>query len=174
MLLISGVTVGLAAGNWQSLKKDRLHDPDNPAIEMLQEPAEALAVLEHDSAGNQVDWVASLQKGLIEPRSGLKEDQPTPVRTTIVLMKNTYPLPYVGFDHGPHTQWMACENCHESIFVSAVDANPINMGNILEGEYCGVCHGAVAFPLTECNRCHNTDSTAVGNNDVSTAETTSP
>jgi hypothetical protein len=25
---------------------------------------------------------------------------------------------------------------------------------ILEGEQCGQCHGAVAFPLTECTRCH--------------------
>jgi hypothetical protein len=24
------------------------------------------------------------------------------------------------------------------------------------GEQCGVCHGAVAFPLTVCGRCHNT------------------
>jgi hypothetical protein len=25
---------------------------------------------------------------------------------------------------------------------------------ILSGEKCGRCHGAVAFPLTECRRCH--------------------
>jgi hypothetical protein len=26
---------------------------------------------------------------------------------------------------------------------------------VLSGEKCGLCHGAVAFPLTECNRCHS-------------------
>ena len=26
---------------------------------------------------------------------------------------------------------------------------------ILQGEKCGLCHGAVAFPLTECLRCHS-------------------
>ena len=26
---------------------------------------------------------------------------------------------------------------------------------ILAGEKCGLCHGAVAFPLTECLRCHS-------------------
>ena len=26
---------------------------------------------------------------------------------------------------------------------------------ILQGEYCGQCHGAVAFPLTQCLRCHS-------------------
>jgi hypothetical protein len=30
------------------------------------------------------------------------------------------------------------------------------MLHILEGKQCGQCHGAVAFPLTECARCHNT------------------
>jgi c(7)-type cytochrome triheme protein len=56
---------------------------------------------------------------------------------------------------------MNCETCHDSIFIAEVDANPINMRKILQGEYCGICHGAVAFPLTECDRCHNTDSSTV-------------
>jgi hypothetical protein len=30
----------------------------------------------------------------------------------------------------------------------------MNMLQILSGEKCGQCHGAVAFPLTECARCH--------------------
>jgi c(7)-type cytochrome triheme protein len=50
---------------------------------------------------------------------------------------------------------MSCETCHEDLFVSVTGANPISMGRILQGEYCGLCHGAVSFPLTECNRCHN-------------------
>ena len=33
--------------------------------------------------------------------------------------------------------------------------NPVNMFAVLQGEYCGRCHGAVAFPLTECLRCHS-------------------
>jgi hypothetical protein len=28
---------------------------------------------------------------------------------------------------------------------------------ILSGEKCGLCHGAVSFPLTECKRCHSVD-----------------
>lgn len=147
----------VAAGKWQSLKDDGLHDPSNPAIGILQEPGEALSVLVPDGAGNKVDWVRSLQQGLIEPRPSLEEDREPEILETTILMKNTYPLLYVRFSHKPHTQWMSCEACHDTIFVAQVDANPINMGKILEGEYCGLCHGAVSFPLTECNRCHNTD-----------------
>ena len=145
------------AGNWLPLKEDGLHDPANPAIEVLQEPGEALSVLVPDGAGNKVDWVQSLQQGLIAPRPSLDGDRVPEIRETTVLMKNTYPMLYVRFPHKPHTQWMACETCHDRIFVPQVDANPINMGKILEGEYCGLCHGAVSFPLTECARCHNTD-----------------
>lgn len=147
----------VGAGNWQPLKDDGLHDPSNPAIDVLQEPGEALSVLVPDGAGNKVDWVKSLQQGLIEPRPSLDGSRKPEIRETSVIMKNTYPMLYVRFPHKPHTEWMACETCHDRIFVPQVDANPINMGKILEGEYCGLCHGAVSFPLTECNRCHNTD-----------------
>lgn len=152
----------LGAGNWQSLKSDSLHDPSNPSIEVLQEPAEALGVLAPDSAGNNVDWVRALQNGEIEPRLSLHDDREPEILDTTILMRNTNELPYVLFPHKPHTEWMSCEACHESIFISQADANPINMGRILDGEYCGLCHGAVSFPLTECNRCHNTDSASVG------------
>ena len=149
------------ASKWQPLKDDGLHDPSNPAIEVLQEPAEALGILVPDGAGNKVDWVASLQQGLIAPRPSLDGDKEPEIRETTVVMKNTYPMLYVRFPHKPHTQWMSCETCHDRIFLPQVDANPINMGKILEGEYCGLCHGAVSFPLTECNRCHNTDPATV-------------
>jgi len=157
---LAGAVVG--AGNWQPLKDDGLHDPSNPALEVLQEPGEALGVLAPDGAGNKVDWVQSLQQGLIAPRPSLDGEREPEIRETTVLMKNTYPMLYVRFPHKPHTQWMACETCHDRIFVPQVDANPINMGKILDGEYCGLCHGAVSFPLTECNRCHNTDPASVG------------
>ena len=157
---LAGAVVG--AGNWQPLKDDGLHDPSNPALDVLQEPGEALGVLAPDGAGNKVDWVQSLQQGLIAPRPSLDGEREPEIRETTVLMKNTYPMLYVRFPHKPHTQWMACETCHDRIFVPQVDANPINMGKILDGEYCGLCHGAVSFPLTECNRCHNSDPASAG------------
>ena len=41
------------------------------------------------------------------------------------------------------------------LFRSVREGNAISMAKILDGEYCGVCHGAVSFPLTECDRCHS-------------------
>jgi len=159
--LLAIASAPFAAEKWKPLKKDGIHDPSNPAISVLQEPAEALGVLQADSAGNMVDWARSLEYGFIEPRASLNDDYEPEVLETSVLMRNTMPMRYVRFPHKTHTRWMSCETCHDAIFVAKEHANPINMGKILNGEYCGVCHGAVAFPLTECDRCHNTDSSTV-------------
>ncbi len=149
-----GISVALA-GYWVPLAQDNLHDPQSPAIGVLQEPAEALSTLPPNPAGNQVDWVKALEEGVIRPRTHLRPETRVRIRETTVLMKNTGEMPMVLFPHRPHTLWLDCSNCHEKYFVSRVGANPINMHKILQGEYCGRCHGAVAFPLTECNRCHS-------------------
>jgi hypothetical protein len=31
------------------------------------------------------------------------------------------------------------------------------MQQIFEGQYCGACHGSVAFPNTDCRLCHTED-----------------
>jgi c(7)-type cytochrome triheme protein len=155
LVLLGAATAGIAAGPWRPLVHDGLHDPASPAIGVLQEPAEALGVLQSDTAGNMVDWVGSVDQGIIAPRPSLHDDREPEILDSTVLMRNTNELGYVLFPHKPHTQWMSCEACHDSIFIAEVDANPINMGKILNGEYCGLCHGAVSFPLTECNRCHS-------------------
>ena len=172
VVLTALTSVVVGAGKWKPLNDDGLHDPSNPAVEVLQEPGEALSVLVPDSAGNKVDWVQSLQQGLIDPRPSLDGSRVPEIRETTVLMKNTLPMLYVRFPHKPHTQWMSCEMCHDRIFLPQEDANPINMGKILEGEYCGLCHGAVAFPLTECSRCHNTDPATVAREAAATGEGT--
>ena len=161
LTLLAIASAGVAADKWKPLKNDGIHDPSNPAINVLQEPADALSVLQQDTAGNMVDWARSLEYGFIEPRGSIDGEYESEILETTVLMRNTMPMRYVRFPHKAHTQWMSCETCHDSIFVAEPDANPISMGKILQGEYCGICHGAVAFPLTECDRCHNTDSSTV-------------
>lgn len=151
-LVMSAVT---PAGDWQPLMNDSLHDPENPALQYLQNPGDALGRLPGDNAGNKVDWIRSLENGYIRPRSELRQDTPVRILETDILMNETGSIPRVLFPHKAHTQWLDCDNCHEGIFKSQAGATPITMGKILEGEYCGVCHGAVAFPLTECSRCHS-------------------
>ena len=144
-----------AEPNWKSLKDDGLHDPDNPAIEFLQEPAEALSQLPPDSVGNQVLWNQALQQGYIEPRTNIYPETKIEVIDMDIIMERTGEMPLVLFPHRPHTEWLDCNNCHDKIFIKKAGANPVNMLAILSGNYCGQCHGAVAFPLTECNRCHS-------------------
>jgi c(7)-type cytochrome triheme protein len=157
-VLLAGVSL-LAWGTtglWLPLAKDGVHDPKSPAITQLQEPAEALAPLPRDTAGNQVNWVQALDSGAINPRSTLDANTPVRLREDSILIAKYGSMPAVRFPHRQHTLWLDCSNCHEGLFKAQRGANRYSMTAILNGEQCGVCHGAVAFPLTECNRCHNT------------------
>ena len=157
LLLLLVVSNGLYAIQrvWKPLYADGLHDPQNPALALLQEPAAALSQLPADYAGNQVNWIAALRDQYIEPRTNIFPETKIEVLDQDIIMDQTGEAPLVLFPHKPHTEWLDCKNCHDKIFIEKVGANPINMFAILSGEYCGQCHGAVAFPLTECNRCHS-------------------
>jgi len=145
-----------AARKRDSLAKDGIHDPRSPAIRLLQEPREALAPLPPDTAGNQVRWVEAVRSGSIVPRSSLRPETVVRMLDTDIYMNRFGSVAIVRFPHREHTLWLDCSNCHEALFKSKAGANDITMMRILQGEQCGQCHGAVAFPLTECARCHNT------------------
>lgn len=145
----------LLAQKWKALEADGLHDLSNPALRLLQDPEEALSLLAPDSAGNMVDWVEAVRQGQIQPRESLAGGAKRESHDTEIVMRNTLSLPPVLFPHKAHNVWMSCAMCHDRIFVAEVDGNDMNMSKILDGEYCGLCHGAVSFPLTECNRCHS-------------------
>jgi c(7)-type cytochrome triheme protein len=67
----------------------------------------------------------------------------------------THP-PDVLYPHKAHTERLDCTSCHPDIFNMAKGGNPdMNMMKIISGQYCGVCHGRVAFPLLNCFRCHS-------------------
>ncbi len=117
---------------------------------------DALRRLPKDAAGG-VDWVGALEEKAIEPRAGLEpEAKEQPVfPLDVELTPEAQPLFKVTFPHKPHTEWLACANCHPGIFQMQRGADPITMAKIYAGEYCGRCHGKVAFaPATGCPRCH--------------------
>ena len=146
------------ARTWHPLAADGLHDPRSPAIGMLQEPRDALSALAPDTVGNKVRWMEALVKGQIQPRSRAS-DAPSrqgELRETEIFLNLNGGTPIVRFPHRQHTLWLDCANCHDHLFKREVGASGIQMRRILQGEQCGLCHGAVSFPLTECNRCHNT------------------
>jgi c(7)-type cytochrome triheme protein len=158
--LIMAALLTLSGASWGQehlpLKKDGVHDPAGPAIKMLQEPNEALTALPRDSVGAKVNWVKALQDGTINPRTNVLPDTPIRVLNLDIIMPRTAEAPMVLFPHRQHTEWLDCSNCHESLFkYKAGSTKNLNMFAVLQGEYCGRCHGAVAFPLTECKRCHS-------------------
>jgi c(7)-type cytochrome triheme protein len=157
-LLVVFLTAGLVWAQVMHLPlaKDDLHDPANPAISLLQEPGEALGKLPPDVVGNQTRWVQALEQGLISPRANILPGTKVQVIDLDIIMPRTGEMPMVKFPHRQHTEWLDCTNCHDHIFKSKAGATTaVNMFQILQGEYCGRCHGAVAFPLTECKRCHS-------------------
>lgn len=114
-----------------------------------------MQILPKDNAGN-VDWVKSLNQGIIKPLESLDPNRPpTPVIDLDIVFKVKGDLPDVVYPHYPHTQWLGCNNCHPKIFIMQAGANKVTMKKIEEGQFCGRCHGIVAFPLSNCTRCHS-------------------
>lgn len=148
-------TGGAGAREWRPLDDDGVHDPAAPGLQYLQKPSEALSVLPPDTAGNRVNWVEALRQGIIKPRTNVFPETKVNLLDLDVIFPETSEMPMVRFPHLVHTEWLDCANCHDHLFKKKIGANQVNMFKILEGEYCGRCHGAVAFPLTECKRCHS-------------------
>jgi c(7)-type cytochrome triheme protein len=153
--LVLGAAAAALAAERLGIAKDGIHDPTSPAIGVLQEPAEALSSLPPDTAGNGVRWVRALEEGKIKPRASIDPNYTVNLRTTEVLLMKTADMHLVRFPHREHTAWLDCSNCHDALFSRTAGATKIGMFLVLAGEKCGLCHGAVAFPLTECNRCHS-------------------
>jgi len=158
LLVLLAAQAALAAEvarQWLPLARDGIHDPRSPALKQLQEPREALSRLPAGSAGNRVDWVRALVDGHIQPRTNIAPEFQVRVLDADVLLNLRGSTPIVRFPHRAHTLWLDCSNCHDALFKAQAGANRLSMEKMLQGEQCGVCHGAVAFPLTECNRCHS-------------------
>jgi c(7)-type cytochrome triheme protein len=155
LLALAGAALAAAPSLWQRLETDGIHDPKGPAITLLQQPGDALAVLPRDTAGNQVNWVQAIESGAINPRTNILPGTEIRVRDDAIIIAKYGSMPAVRFPHRAHTLWLDCANCHDKIFKAKTGANRFSMTAILNGEQCGVCHGAVSFPLTECNRCHS-------------------
>lgn len=153
---LSGLLSFSAFGDtWAPLNKDGVHDPRSPAAKILQQPKEALSGLTPDATGNQVRWVQALEKGEIKPRERLNPSMPIRKLDKDIILDLNGSMPAVRFPHRQHTEWLDCVNCHDKIFKEETGKTNISMFRILQGEQCGICHGAVAFPLTECMRCHS-------------------
>lgn len=106
-----------------------------------------------------IDWVKLLKEDVIAPKESVLPTSSSPItegkKENIILFEVLSDfVDSVAFRHKEHTYWLKCSNCHEKIFVSKAGANEVHMRRNSNGEFCGYCHGRVAFPLAECVRCH--------------------
>lgn len=136
--------------------KDGIHDPENEGTELLQPPKAAFDSLPTAPSGNRIDWVKALHEGAINPRYDRLDPDAAPVVMDLNIVREVKgSMPNVVYPHKQHTEWLDCSNCHPAIFIPQKGANQISMASILLGQKCGVCHGKVAFPVSECRKCHS-------------------
>jgi len=138
--------------------EDGIHDSANDGTHVLQPPLIAYDGLPTSEFGNYVDWVKSLDDGLLKPRYDLSDPTVEPLVMDLDIVREVKAsMPDVVFPHKPHTQWLHCSNCHPKIFIPQRKANVMSMSAILLGQKCGVCHGKVSFPVTtkSCTKCHS-------------------
>ena len=135
---------------------DGIHDPANDGTHALMAPLSAYAGLPRSLAGNRINWVEALGQKKIDPRWDRTDLKAEPVIMDMNVVREVKgSMPDVVYPHKQHTEWLDCSNCHPAIFVPQKGANSISMASILLGEKCGVCHGKVAFPVSECRLCHS-------------------
>jgi c(7)-type cytochrome triheme protein len=136
--------------------EDGIHDPEALGTTLLQSPREAFAALPKSTAGNYVNWSLALTEDKLQPRYTIHDSARGPIVLDLNIVREVKgSMPNVVYPHKQHTEWLDCANCHPAIFIPLKGANKISMASILMGEKCGVCHGKVAFPVSECRRCHS-------------------
>jgi c(7)-type cytochrome triheme protein len=134
---------------------DKFYDESNPDHRVLQKAGDARATLPLDKRG-AIDWMTALRSSAIAPRADLSGSKRAEVLNLDIILKNTKEMPFVRFPHNSHTEWLACSNCHDSLFVPKAGANKITMEKIFRGQFCGACHDRVAFIThSSCERCHS-------------------
>jgi len=125
---------------------------ERPAIEGELDWQIAQEMLPAHELGG-VDWVAAIEQGLVKPRTG---QDPAAADASAFKMDFFIKGPAPSFDawfpHSAHTQWMGCQNCHGAVY--RYKDNEFKMADVYAGKSCGTCHGKVAFPVTQCKRCH--------------------
>lgn len=136
--------------------EDGIHDPANDGTHALLPPLSSFADLPKSFAGNRINWVEAIEKKKINPRWDKTDVNATAIIMDLNIVREVKgSMPDVVYPHKQHTTWLDCSNCHPAIFIPQKGANAISMAAILMGEKCGVCHGKVAFPVSECRLCHS-------------------
>ena len=106
-----------------------------------------------------IDWEEAEATGLIKPIDVLEgvSIRKTPLKSQadFAIQARVNWVSDIIFSHKKHAVWNGCELCHPEIFpATQKGAVRYTMFHLSSGQYCGVCHGKVAFPVTACGGCH--------------------
>lgn len=103
-----------------------------------------------------IDWAKIIKDKLVDPKDtfeGNSDDNPPVDMDIIIPSKSTF-VDDIIFPHWIHTFWHKCDDCHPKIFAPARGENKMSMREVVQGKWCGKCHNKVAFPTSDCTRCH--------------------
>ena len=114
--------------------------------------------LPRENLGNLIDWEDAESRGLVQPVDFLPGISiarlPLNAQKDFRITSKGW-MPNITFSHKKHTLWNGCELCHPDIFPSVKKGTvKYSMLQIRDEQYCGVCHGRVAFSLNDCQKCH--------------------
>ncbi len=121
--------------------------------------AEFTAKLPKERFGNGINWEQAEATGaikLIDFLEGVSIKRPAlTIQKDFSMEPKVEGMPTIIFSHKKHTVWNGCEVCHPEIFIGVKKGSTkYSMVEIFDGKYCGACHGKVAFPTLDCQRCH--------------------
>jgi len=110
--------------------------------------------------GNGIDWEKAELANTIKLQDAIEG---VSIKDTFQFVSEDFKVsaklegfPDIIFSHEKHTVWSGCGGCHPDIFTVKKGTTLFTMKEIFDGKYCGTCHGSVAFPLIDCQRCHTT------------------
>ena len=117
------------------------------------------AKLPKDRFGNGVNWEKAAEDGqikLVDHLEGISiSEAAKPVQSDFAIKPKSAGMGEIIFSHKKHVLWNGCEVCHPEVFKGGKRGmQQYSMDDIKQKKFCGVCHGAVAFPLEDCGRCH--------------------
>lgn len=152
--------IGMGAGGEDAYNCELCHSHDQN-VNFKYEFYGFRRKLPRERFGNGIDWVKAEEDGVIVlvdflENVSLSRKKLNDPRELQVSSKEAV-MPDIIFSHEKHAVWSGCELCHPELFGIKTGGTVYGMEEIFDGKYCGACHGHVAFPNRDCQRCHATE-----------------